>query len=191
MKGNALVASAGYILVALLSLVTGCATTGADTSSSLPVGTLKAPQSAEHADYLGISPGTETFVLEDINAEVVIVEIFDVYCRVCQKAAPGANALFELIQAGQHADRIKMLAVGTGNTQLEIDLFTKKFGTPFPSLPDPGKAFCKELGHTRTPEFVVMKRMPEGAFREIGRRVSYFTDADKILAWVLRRAGLD
>jgi len=186
-KSEAIYVAVYCLVLALMTLAGGCVTAGA--GRSLPEGTLNTPTSGGHAAYLGLSSQASTFVLEDVKADVVIVQIFDVYCRICQKAAPGANVLYERIQSSRYADKIKMLAVGTGDTQLEVDLFAERFATPFPSIPDPEKTFCMAIGYTRTPEFVVMKRTEEGTFREIARRVSYFTDAGRMLEWIIRRAG--
>jgi hypothetical protein len=45
---------------------------------TLPEFSLPAPKDAEHKAYLGIT-GRETFGIADIQAEVVIIEIFSMY----------------------------------------------------------------------------------------------------------------
>ena len=44
----------------------------------LPPINLVVPQSLEHQQYLGIS-GKETFTIDEIKAEIVLVEIFSMY----------------------------------------------------------------------------------------------------------------
>ena len=44
----------------------------------LPEFTLPVPKNNEHQEYLGLA-GKESFKISDINAEVVIIEIFSMY----------------------------------------------------------------------------------------------------------------
>ena len=44
----------------------------------LPEFTLSVPKSDEHREYLGLA-GKESFKISEINAEVVIIEIFSMY----------------------------------------------------------------------------------------------------------------
>jgi hypothetical protein len=46
--------------------------------SALPAFSLPAPKDAEHATYLGVT-SRETFGIADIKAEVVLIEIFNMY----------------------------------------------------------------------------------------------------------------
>lgn len=46
--------------------------------TALPAFSLPAPKDAEHATYLGVT-GKETFGIADIKAEVVLIEIFNMY----------------------------------------------------------------------------------------------------------------
>jgi hypothetical protein len=46
--------------------------------SQLPEFTLPVPKSDEHQEYLGLA-GKESFKISEINAEVVIIEIFSMY----------------------------------------------------------------------------------------------------------------
>jgi hypothetical protein len=46
--------------------------------AALPAFSLPAPKDAEHTTYLGVT-GKETFGIADIKAEVVVIEIFNMY----------------------------------------------------------------------------------------------------------------
>ena len=59
---------------------------------------LKAPSQARDRTYLGLSGG-DPFKIKDLKAEVILVEVFDVYCLPCQKQAPLYKQLFGLIQS--------------------------------------------------------------------------------------------
>ena len=54
------------------------------------------PNSEEYRGYLGLkqNPG-ETFTLNDIDADVLLIELFSMYCPFCQEEAENVNALFE------------------------------------------------------------------------------------------------
>ena len=45
----------------------------------LPAFVLTVPEDPLHRDYLGLAAGQKTFAVQDIKAEVVIIEIFSMY----------------------------------------------------------------------------------------------------------------
>ena len=101
--------------------------------------TLPVPQNAQAKDYLGITE-TESFKIPQIKTRVIVIEIFSMYCPFCQKEAPLINKLFELIQARPALrDKIKIIGIGAGNSQFEVDLFKDKYTIPFPLT----FSFCK------------------------------------------------
>ncbi len=117
------------------------------------------PESAKASEYLGLS-GSEPFKLNDIKGDIIIVEIFSMYCPYCQAEAPNINKLFALIE--QHPSmktKAKLLGVGSGNTAYEVEVFRKKFGIPFPLIPDEKFSIdrCSER-RFMTPTFIVLRR---------------------------------
>ncbi len=58
---------------------------------SLPV-----PEDAKDLDYLGLTSG-KTFTLGQIQAEVVIVQIYSMYCPICQREVVDVNTMFKLV----------------------------------------------------------------------------------------------
>jgi len=149
---------------------------------------LPAPESAAQKQYLGLPADSRTFSLEEIEAQILIVKIFDIYCHVCQKAAPGANALYELIREKGYGGRIKMIGLAVGNTPFEAETFRMNFSTPFPIFPDRDKLAAKGVGYERVPEFVCLQRSADGRRVDVFRHSSYFTDAGTILDRILKRA---
>jgi hypothetical protein len=152
---------------------------------------LPAPDTAEEKAYLGIPGDAETFTLDQVQADILVVEVFDMYCHLCQKAAVSANALYEEIGKSPHRDRIKMIAVGKGNTPLEVGVYKRQFKAPFPMLADPEKKLDGTLEYGRVPQFIGLKRTDQGTFREVYRHTGYFTKPATILKRLLRRAGND
>ncbi|MBF0469373.1 MAG: TlpA family protein disulfide reductase [Desulfamplus sp.] len=125
------------------------------------------PENMAHQAYLGVSrqnPGDKTFDINDINADVVLVEIFSMYCPHCQKDAPNMNAFFNLIQKNElYRDRIKLIGIGVGNSAFEVDFFRKTYNIEFPLFPDPDFKIHKLLGGVRTPYFIGIKRLKNGS----------------------------
>ena len=170
-------------------LLAGCVTMQApdsDNNAWLPL-----PEPAQHRTYLGLHPEAVTFVLEDVEGEVLFVELFDMYCHRCQKVAPAANELYRLLQERGYGGRIKMLGIAMGNTEFEAETFRQRFRPAFPVVPDRGKAVSRALGCELTPSFIALRKTPEGELREFYRHQSYFTDAGVILERLLRRAGFE
>jgi thiol-disulfide isomerase/thioredoxin len=63
----------------------------------LPVINLPIPNTPFEKSYLGLS-GDGFFKIPQIEARVVIMEIFSMYCPYCQKDAPGINELYHLME---------------------------------------------------------------------------------------------
>ena len=116
------------------------------------------PKTDQEKRYLGLS-GTEKFTLPRIKARVIVVELFSMYCPICQAEAENVNELHRLIEADAALKgKVKLLGVGAGNTPFEVNVFREKYGVPFAVVPDDGFLFRKaSSGALRTPTFVVLR----------------------------------
>ena len=125
------------------------------------------PGAAKDRNYLGI-PGSLVFRLPQIQADVLIIEIFNMYCHYCQKEAPNVNKLYAIIERDPALKgRVKLIGIGAGNTPYEVNLFKKRFKVGFPLLPDPEVAIQKtSKSKFRTPTFLVARKV-EGPALEI------------------------
>jgi thiol-disulfide isomerase/thioredoxin len=128
-------------------------------SAALSAMELPPPKTAEAAKYLGISQ-SGPFKISEISAEVVVIEIFSMYCPYCQTDAPNVNELYKLIQGDPSLKKkIRMIGIGTGNTPFEIEVFRKKYDVKFPLFPDEEFKVQKIASEPiRTPSFVTLKR---------------------------------
>jgi peroxiredoxin len=136
----------------------------------LPDFELPAPKGSADKRYLGVS-GTflsGPFSIPQIKAEVVILQIFSMYCPYCQKDAPYVNNLYNRIENDPALKgKIKLLGIGAGNSDYEVSLFKEKYQIPFPLFPDGDFKIHKLLGEVRTPYFIGVKINPGGSHRVI------------------------
>ncbi len=123
-----------------------------------PATALKTPENQKDREYLGIDADSE-FAVSDIQADLVLVEILNVHCVHCQDQAPIYNRLFEKVSADASlSNQIKMIGVGAGNNQSEIESFREKYDISFPLVPDPRLDLHRAIGSPGTP-FSVLVRM--------------------------------
>lgn len=119
------------------------------------------PVPADETDrrYLGIGQKSGQFTLGDIDAEIIIVEIFSMYCPHCQRHAPTANKLYEIIEADKKTrGRVKLIGIGVGNSAYEVKFFKKKYTIPFPLFDDGNSLILNQLTGIRTPTFFGVRK---------------------------------
>jgi len=151
---------------------------------------LPVPKDIGLKSYLGIS-GNGYFKIPQIKASTVIVEIFSLYCPVCQATAPEVNALYQMIeQVPDLKERIKMIGIGAGNTVLEVNTFKEKYKIPFPLFPDEEFKIHKELGEVRTPYFFIVKITRDRTLEVVYSKEGAFGEAETFLQQVLKTSGL-
>lgn len=152
----------------------------------LPEMILTVPEESDHQKYLGIT-GKKTFIAPQIKAEVVIIEIFSMYCPYCQKDAPVVNELYEKIAKDENLrDRVKLIGIGAGNSAFEVGFFRKTYNISFPLFPDDDFSIHKKLGQVRTPYFIGIKIKKDGTYRIFYSKRGAIEDAGKFLNLMLR-----
>ncbi len=155
-----------------------------------PAATLSVPEKENEKEYLGLK-GKGQFDIAQIKAELLIIEIYSMYCPYCQKEAPTVNKLYELINGREDIrDRIKLIAIGAGNTPFEVDIFRKQYNVRFPLFPDESFAIHKKIGEVRTPYFFVLKMNPDGSNILVYSKVGSIQDAGQFLEMILKESGL-
>jgi len=130
-----------------------------DVLPDLPVTARLTPAEAA---ALGLPANAQSFRLSQIKAQVLLVEVFSMYCPRCQAAAPAVNRLHERLAAAPQARELRFVALGAGNTAFEVDFYRKKYNTPMPLLPDEDYSLHKAFRAVGTPAFFVLKPLPGG-----------------------------
>ena len=156
----------------------------------LPEITLSVPEAQTHQEYLGVSKNKKTFHIPEIDAEVVLIEIFSMYCPYCQKDAPVVNELYNKIaQDEKLKKKIKLIGIGAGNSLFEVDFFQKAYHVNFPLFPDGDFSIHKMLGEVRTPYFIGIKMKKDGTNSIFYTQRGAIEDASKFLNLIISKAG--
>jgi len=156
----------------------------------LPVINLPIPKNPVEKAYLGLS-GDGFFKIPQIKANVVIVEIFSMYCPYCQKDAPGVNELYNVIDNNPDLkNKIKLIGIGAGNSSYEVEVFKKTYTVPFPLFPDKDFTIHKACGDVRTPYFIVVKINNDGTHQIVHSQLGGYPGAEPFLELVLKSSGL-
>lgn len=167
----------------LAVLLVGCTTT---SPKAPPVDdlTLPVPEAAGERAYLGLADSSGRFLLQDVDAEVLFVDCFDMYCHGCHLAAKHMNELYRLVEEKGLDDRIKFVGLGLNNSPLEAATFKKKFDLLFPVFPDRSRAVADQFGRARLPSLLVIcNRTP--TLRLIHQHNGSLTDVESFLEHIL------
>ena len=155
-----------------------------------PEVTLSVPEKANEKNYLGIN-GKGTFKISQIKAEMVMLEVFSMYCPYCQKEAPLVNELFQMIsERPDLKNKIKIIGIGAGNTAFEVEVFRDKYNIPFPLFPDESFSIHKAVGEVRTPYFFVFKINADGSNNIIYSKAGSIQDPKQFLDLIIKESGL-
>ena len=139
----------------------------------------------------GTLPDMKLQKLDDSKAQVLIIQIFSMYCPYCQKDAPNMNRFFGLIENNpKFKGKIKILGIGAGNTQFEVDTFKKKYKVQFPLIPDADFTIHKIVGEVRTPYFIVVKLNGPKKMEVIYSKLGGHENVEAFLAEIVQLSGI-
>lgn len=158
--------------------------------STFPDVTLTGPLNPDTAKYLGVAPDQEKIPLNDIQADVLLVELFSIYCPYCQNDAHNVEDIDALVSKMGLTKRIKIIGIGVDNTDAEIEMFKKRFVVSFPLFPDAGGFIHENLGSVGTPFFYVLRKQADGSFKVASSNLGTVGDPVAFLARTTRKAGM-
>ncbi|MGD9330563.1 MAG: TlpA disulfide reductase family protein [Desulfobacterales bacterium] len=157
----------------------------------LPDIRLEMPQEQTHRDYLGLQ-GEEPFAIPQIKADVVIIELFSMYCPHCQREAPTINRIYEKIEEDPKLkNRVKIIGIGVGNSAYEVNHFRKTYTVPFPLFADANFTIHKQMGEVRTPYFVGIRIKNDGSHTVFYAKLGGPRDAGVMLEELINSSGLN
>ena len=178
------------ILSAAACLPTSAADRPPAAGESFPGVVLEVPDNTDLKEYLGLKDAG-TFNIPMIGAEVVIVEIFSMYCPHCQREAPIVNRAYEIVESDdQLKGQIKFIGIGAGNSAYEVNLFKKKYNIPFPLFGDGNFVIHEQLGEVRTPYFIGVRINKDGTHRVFYSRLGGFSDPKRFVERMVERSGI-
>jgi thiol-disulfide isomerase/thioredoxin len=155
-----------------------------------PAISLPLPSDPALRHYLGVKGG-DTFAVDDMVSEVVVVEIFNMYCPFCQREAPHVNELFKLLDGRDDLNRrLKIIGIGVGNSNFEVDYYRRSYSVAFPLFADKDFKIYEKVGRVRTPAFFILKRDAHRRFRVEFVHLGGFKTPEAFLKEIIKRCGL-
>lgn len=145
------------------------------------------PEDQAGRRYLGLD-AKEMFQLSQVKTDLLVVEVFSMYCPVCQREARNVNKLFSRVKADPKLrGKVKLLGLGIANTPLEVGIFKKKYSVPFALVGDPEmKVQTVSKTKFRTPTFIVMKMGAKGDAKIVYTHIGTLGNLDEILGVLSR-----
>lgn len=180
------------VLSVVIPVTATCAEVSPETRDPLPVLQLTVPDNLTYQHYLGLkgAPG-DSFKLSDIDADLLIIELFSMYCPYCQKEAPLVNELYEKMdELSTKGIFVKIIGLGASNSLFEVEHFRDTYNVPFPLFPDKDLAMYKALQGAGTPGFIGVNLRDSEGPTIILRNSGGFYSTDEFLKDLVDRSGL-
>ena len=156
----------------------------------LPDYTLSVPADQGHREYLGLTRENGEFALSDIDADVLLIELFSMYCPYCQQEAPLINILYDKMNnVTENGTAVKIIGLGANNSDFEVNHFRTTFDVQFPLFPDPDMTMYKGLKGEGTPGFIGSRKEADGSWTVVLRQSGGFYDPGDFLNELLEKSG--
>jgi peroxiredoxin len=179
------------LCVFILAAWTGLAPAQPPVGGTLPDFTLSSPKDGGEKSYLGLSWLGGSFRVPELKTQVVLIEVFSMYCPYCQADAPKVNQLYAMIEGSPNwKGKIKIIGIGAGNSPYEVGVFKKKYNVSFPLFSDQDFKIHKLLGDVRTPYFIGVRIRPDGSHSVFYSKLGGFDDAGAFLNSLVKLSGL-
>lgn len=162
-----------------------------DYTAALEKMKLFVPDDPAQRSYLGINEKNGQMTLADIEADVLIIEIFSMYCPHCQKHAPVANKLYQAVENNTELkDKIRMIGIGIGNSPYEVGVFREKYLPLFPLFDDRNSAVVNAFSGILTPHYFGLKKKADSTFELFYSKAGGYTDAGEFLEMIVKLSGI-
>jgi len=158
-----------------------------DVLGDVEAKTVLAPKDAA---ALGLKAGEASFRLSQIKAKTLLVQIFNLYCPRCHADAQKVNRVYERLVVSPQARGLVFVAIGVGDSPLEVEAFRKKHKSPMPMLPDTDYVLHKALMSVGAPSYFVLRPLPGGkGLKVLFHLEGGFDDENVFFEQVLRAAA--
>jgi hypothetical protein len=142
------------------------------------------PASSQDVTYLGL-PGGKPFTVGDIQADLIVVELLNIYCTSCQKQAPIYNQVFDLVEKDPAmSGKVKWMGVGVGNNTKEVNFFRNAKKIPFPLFTDTQFKLYEAVGGPggiRTPFTILVRKDEKGRGIVVDSHMGFRRDTGEIV----------
>jgi len=162
------------------------------TNEPLPKLVLTVPENDFYKTYLGLTgKAGEKFSPADIQADILLIELFSMYCPFCQNEAPRVNELYEKMEeVSKKGIKVKIIGLGASNSQFEVEHFKETYNVPFPLFPDKDMSMYKALKGAGTPGFIGCRLKDGEPVTIVLRNSGGFYSAENFLKELIHEAGL-
>ena len=117
--------------------------------------------SPEEQKYLGIGQ-KKTFNIGEIKGGLILIYFINTNCIHCIKSLPTFDEIFKTIeQKANLKTKVKIVAIGAGDTAAEVETFKNNYEVSFPILSDREYTAHKAVGEPRVP-FLIIARKTQG-----------------------------
>ena len=101
------------------------------------------------------------------------------------------NELYQAIEARKDLKgKMKVIGIGTGNSEFEVNFFRKKYEVPFPLFSDEDYTIHKTMGEVRTPYFIGVRLNGDGKAEVFYSKLGGFSNAKEFLDLMVKSSGL-
>jgi len=101
------------------------------------------------------------------------------------------NELYRAIEGRKKLKgKMKLIGIGTGNSDFEVDFFRKKYEVPFPLFSDEDYTVHKAIVEVRTPYFIGVRLKGDGTAEVFYSKLGGFGNASKFLDLMVKASGL-
>ncbi len=114
---------------------------------NFPYFPLPAAEITAFRNYLGLPRDKEIITIEDIQAELLVIEVLNAFFFSCQTHALTLSKVHNIIEGRPDLKgRIKIIGVALGNTKMIVEGFVNDYGLTFPVVSDPEALSEKIIG---------------------------------------------
>ena len=101
------------------------------------------------------------------------------------------NELYQAIEGRKNLKgKMKLIGIGAGNTNFEVDFFRKKYEVPFPLFSDEDYSIYKAIGEVRTPYFIGVKLKGDGRAEVFYSKLGGFSNSKEFLDLMVKLSGI-